>query len=90
MITQGATAAGFSKVWGRGMRPTELLLLAEKDLRRQFDPLPRRQRRREVEPKEAFESLPDNRDAIAIFGVKPLAKTDTERLACSLIPDPWH
>lgn len=81
MITQGATGTGFPKVRGRGVRPAELFLLTEKDLRRQSDSLPRRQRRREVKSEEAFESLPDLFVLIiaSLFRQVPQPQTEKKR-----------
>lgn len=59
VIPQGAAGPVFPKIGGLGVRPTESNLLAEKNLRRQLDPLARRQRRGEGESIDAFQSLSD-------------------------------
>lgn len=79
MITQGAAGAVFPKIRGRGVRPTERLLLAEKDLRRQLDPLPRRQRGREGESKEAFQLLPDLAVPITACVFRQVPEPQTEK-----------
>lgn len=81
MIAQGAAAAVRAAIGSRGVRPGEFHILTKKDLRCQFDPLARRQRRgqRGREGKEAFESPEDRLIAFVSVLVRQVPETQTEK-----------